>query len=260
MKNFSSGLLFLAVLFLSFSPNGLPQASETSRQGAPTPRRDLNGVWSGNAVMQLEPVAEMTAWGQDLFDAARPLRGPRAVPVAESNDGFAMCDPLGFPRNILYEMRGVEFAQTQNKMLMLFQYQRVWREIWTDGRSLPSNIGGDAPDSLDPRWYGYSIGRWVDDYTFVVNSTGFNETGWSDSLGHPRSTEARIEERYHRIDRDTIEITVTIDDPKAYIEPFVAMREVLRWDPNQEFEEQLCVPSEALNYLSTFRPREQPTP
>ena len=200
----------------------------------------------------------MTVWGQSLFDDAKPLRGPRAVPVADSNDGLAMCDPLGFPRNVLFEMRGVEFAQTENKMLMLFQYQRLWREIWTDGRSLPTNVGRYTPDSPDPRRYGYSVGRWIDDYTFVVDSTGF-ETGWSDSEGHPRSTDAHIEERYHRIDHDTLEVTVTIDDPEAYTEPFVAMNLVLRWDPDQEFEEQLCVPSEALEYMSTFRPSAQPT-
>jgi hypothetical protein len=94
----------------------------------------------------------------------------------------------------------------------------------------------------------------VDDYTFVVQSTGFNEKSWGDPYGHPRSVNARIEERYHRIDHDTLEITVTFDDPKSYTKPFVAMKQQLRWSPKQEFEEQLCVPSEALEYLSTFRP------
>ena len=249
----------LVTLFLSLSPHGVSQAIETSARSAPAPRRDLNGVWSGSPNMQLEPVPEMTAWGQSRFDDAIPFRGPRAVPVSDSNDGNSICDPLGFPRNIGYQMRGVEFVETPNKVLMLFQYQRLWREIWTDGRSLPANVGDDTPDSPDPRWYGYSVGRWVDDYTFVVDSTGFNEKSWSDSEGHPRSTQARIEERYHRVDHNTLEVTVTIDDPKAYTEPFVAMKDVLLWDPDQEFEEQLCVPSEALEYLSTFRPVAQPT-
>ena len=31
---------------------------------------------------------------------------------------------------------------------------------------IPDNF--DRVDSPDPWWYGYSIGRWVDDYTFVV--------------------------------------------------------------------------------------------
>jgi hypothetical protein len=94
----------------------------------------------------------------------------------------------------------------------------------------------------------------VDDYTFVVNTTGFNENAWADELGHPRSLNARVEERYHRIDHDTLELTVTIDDPKVFTRPFVAMKLVFSWAPTQEFEEQLCVPSEAAEYLSTFTP------
>ena len=46
---------------------------------------------------------------------------------------------------------------------------------------------------------------------------------------------------------------MTIDDPKAYTKPFVAMKQVLRWNPKQEFEEQLCVPSEAADYLWIFK-------
>ena len=243
----SSRLCFFVVLFLSLSPYGMSQEA--------APVRELTGVWNGSAVMDLEPVPEMTEWGREQFEAARPFRGPRAVAVAESNDGFRMCDPLGFPRNVFYELRGVEFFETPNKMLMLFQYQRIWREIWTDGRELPTNVGTYEPGAPDPTYLGYAVGRWVDDYTFVVNSTGFHEAAWSDPEGHPRSVSARIEERYRRNDHDTLEVTVTIDDPVAYTEPFLAMRQVLRWDPDQEFEEQFCIPSEALEYMRTFAPR-----
>src|SRR5262249_40217822 len=154
-------------------------------------------------------------------------------------------DPLGFPRSILYETRGVAFEQVPRRTLQLLQYQRIWREIWTDGRKLPTNVGASGADTQDPRYYGYSIGEWADDYTFVVTTTGFNEDAWADELGHPRSQNARIEERYHRIDHDTLEVTVTIDDRKAYTKPFVATKQRFAWAPKQEFEEQLCVPSEA---------------
>lgn len=103
--------------------------------------------------------------------------------------------------------------------------------------------------------YGYSIGSWADDYTFLIQTTGFNEKAWANALGHPRSVDAKIEERYRRIDRNTPELMLSIDDPKAYTKsPFVAMRQQLRLSPKQEFDEQLCVPSEALEYLSIFKP------
>jgi len=253
MKNRFVGLWIALAVFIAVPAF----AQAPAKTAAPAPRRDLSGVWSGGALMQLESFAEMTTWGQKYFDGVKPLFGPRAVPVADSTDPLVTCDPLGFPRNVLYELRNVEFGQLKNKVVQLFQYQRVWREIWTDGRKLPTTVGGDrsgAADAPDPRYYGYAVGEWIDDYTFVVHSTGFHEAAWGDEYGHPRSVNAKVEERYHRIDHDTLELTVTIDDPKAYTKPFVAMKQQLHWNPKQEFEEQLCVPSEAADYLSTFKP------
>jgi hypothetical protein len=51
-----------------------------------------------------------------------------------------------------------------------------------------------------------------------------------------------------------LELTVTIDDPKAYTKRFVALKQTYAWNPKQEFEEQLCIPSEALEYRTTFAP------
>ena len=173
--------------------------------------------------------------------------------MSKTNDPLATCDPLGFPRASLYETRGFQFEQVPKRMLELYQYQRVWREIWTDGRKLPTNVGATKGETRDPRYYGYSVGEWADDYTFVVNTTGFNETVWADEQAHPRSQDARVEERYRRIDHDNLELTVTIYDPKSYTKPYEVMKQVYTWAPKQDFEEQLCIPSEAIEYRETFR-------
>jgi hypothetical protein len=57
-----------------------------------------------------------------------------------------------------------------------------------------------------------------------------------------------VEERYTRVDHDTLDLTLTIDDPKMYTKPFVLATNRLKWIPNQEDEEQVCVPSEAIEY------------
>ena len=210
-------------------------------------RRDVSGIWLGVAVPHLEETAPMTERGRALFDAAKPMYGPRAVPVADSDDPLVTCDPLGFPRSILHELRGMEFVQSPTKVVQLLQYQRVFRDIWIDGRSLPVEAGGTDPRSVDPRWYGYSIGRWVDDDTFVVETTGATETSWGDEYGHPHGLGARIEERYRRVGADTLELVVTIDDREMYQQPFVAMKVALK--RGKQLEEQLCVPSEARRYF-----------
>ncbi len=84
-----------------------------------------------------------------------------------------MCDPLGFPRNMVFELRGIAFATMPDRILVLNQYQRAWREIWMDGRELPKNVGGTAKDAPDPRYYGYSAGHWEGDNTLVVETTGW---------------------------------------------------------------------------------------
>jgi hypothetical protein len=140
----------------------------------------------------------------------------------------------------------MELVQTPNRIFQFFRYQRAHREIWTDGRALPIDVGGADPQSPDPRWYGYSIGRWTDDGTFIVETVGANET-WGDEEGHPHGLGARIEERYRLLDKDTLELVVTIDDAEMYEKPFVASKQQLK--RGKELTEQLCVPSLALQYL-----------
>ena len=67
-------------------------------------------------------------------------------------------------------------------------FNRKWRNIWTDGRANPK-----VDDFLEPRWWGYSVGRWTDDYTFVAETVGLDERTWLDNVGRPHSLEARIE-------------------------------------------------------------------
>lgn len=217
---------------------------------------DLSGVWLGPATTA-EPPAPMTATGQALFDAAKPLYGPRSVPVADSNDPVATCDPQGFPRIILLRapLSAMELVQTPNRVFQLFQYSRVYREIWTDGRSLPADVGGANPQSPDPRWYGYSVGSWSDD-VFVVQTVGAMET-WGDEEGHPHGLGARIEERYRLLDHDSLELVVNVDDLEMYQKPFVASKQVFK--RGKELSEQLCVPSAAQQYLELIaRPAAAP--
>jgi hypothetical protein len=235
----------LAALVLSVSLAGCQSQPQTSATALSN--QDLSGVWIGPD-KTLEPTAPMTTTGQAFFDAAKPLYGPRSVPVGDSNDPVNTCDPQGFPRILFLRtpLSGMEFVQTQDRVFQFFQYQRVYREIWTDGRTLPGAVGGESPDSPDPRWYGYSIGRWSDDGTFVVETVGAMET-WGDEEGHPHGLGARIEERYRLLDRNTLELIVRIDDAEMYQKPFVASKQVFK--RGKELSEQLCVPSAAQQYL-----------
>lgn len=193
-------------------------AAVASGPPGPAPRRDIAGIWDaggggiGARGMQTAP---LTAWGEMVGKTHHSGDGARMVPADQINDPLSiLADPAGFPRQLLFELRPFEVIQMSNKVLMLYMFEKRWRMIWTDGRQLPANP--------DPRWYGYSVGQWEDDSTFVVNSNGTDERTWLDNAGNPHSDQLKVEERYHRVDRNTMELTVIINDPKTYTSPWTA--------------------------------------
>lgn len=209
--------------------------------GGPAPRRDLSGSWTGPLRPVVSELPPMTPLGQSRFQQNIP-----DIFSANTNDPWATCDPFGFPRSDLDETRGITFAQLPNRIVIMTEYQKVWRVVWMDGRELPKNIG--AKGGPDTTWYGYSVGHWDGEYTLVVETTGVDDRTWLDRRGDPHSADMKVEERFTRINHDTLELTLTIDDPKIYTKPFVLAKNRFKWIPNQEDEEQLCVPSEALEY------------
>jgi len=226
------------------SPSIAPKGPQTSSPAAPP--RDNSGTWdafnSGIGAGGVKSHAPFTDLGKKMADSYKPGDGPRKVEVGLINDPLDECDPAGFPRDLLFELRPFDVVQLPDRVVMLYEYQKIWRVIWTDGRELPKNP--------EPRWYGYSVGHWDDDSTFVVNTMGMNDKTWLDNAGDPHSADMRVEERYHRVDRDTMEITVKIDDPKIYTEPWLGLNKlVLRRQPKSfDIREMICSPTEAAEY------------
>jgi hypothetical protein len=130
-------------------------------------------------------------------------------------------------------------------LLQFWEREHEWRPIWTDGRPLPTDA--------DPTWYGYAIGHWEGDDTFVVQSTGFNEKTWLGPTGFPHSEEMRTTERYHRVDHDTILYDLTVTDPMAYTKPIVAPQRTMKLRPHEEIEEQPCVWSQENEFAKRIR-------
>jgi hypothetical protein len=147
---------------------------------------------------------------------------------------------------MLFNLRGLQITQTAKQVLLLYQNSQVWRNIWMDGRELPKEFD-------EPRWYGYSVGRWTDDYTFVATTRGLDQRTWIDNAGRPHSDQLTIEETFHRVNADIIELTLTIDDPKMYTQKWTALNKFrLGLLPDSfDIREQLCSPSEAANYNTT---------
>jgi hypothetical protein len=158
-----------------------------------------------NVAANMKEGLPLQPWAADLMKARN---------AANSKDNpDAHCLPMGVMQ---FHNHGMPRKMVQTPAVLVITYEANYglRYIYTDGRALP---GKDAV----PWWYGYSVGRWDGD-TLLVNSTGFRDDGWLDIIGNPMTDAAQLTERFRRPTFGTLEIDVTLDDPKAYTKPWTA--------------------------------------
>jgi hypothetical protein len=105
-----------------------------------------------------------------------------------------------------------KIVQTSDLLVIIYESNYGLRQIFLDGRPTPNN-------DPQPWWYGYSRGRWEGD-TLVAETTNFRDEVWLDIDGSPMTDAAKVTERFRRPNFGTLEIEVTVDDPKAYTKPW----------------------------------------
>ena len=234
-------LLILAVApataqWLDYKTQGIPRLRDGKPNlSAPVPRTadgkpDLSGIYQANNGRQFQNVAA------DLRPEDFPIQ-PWAAALAKKreeenrkDDPYSHCMPPAVPR-INVANHPFKILQLPGLLAILYETSYVFRQIFTDGRPLPTDP--------QPTWLGYSVGRWEND-TLVVDSNGFNDRNWLDGdKGHPLSDALRVTERFRRIDFGHLEIQVTIDDPKVYTKPWT-IKESLNLLPDTELLENIC--------------------
>ncbi len=195
---------------LSRTPDGKPiltaPAPKTS-DGKP----DLSGIWRVVSDKYLRNLAA---------DNVRVSFTPGAAALyneRQSNNGkdrpSDRCLPRGVPAALLVRDHPWKIVQTSGVILMLYDESLHHRQIFLDGRGFPE-------DTI-PTWFGYSIAKWEGD-SLVVETMGFNEETWVDDGGHPHSDAMHVIERFRRRNVGTLEVEITIDDPKSYTKPWTA--------------------------------------
>ena len=214
---------------------GIPRTAEGKPDlTAPAPRApdghpDLSGIWMPSTRTLQDLAAGVTPpdipyqpWAaQVVRDRANGARG-KEDPAAYCVPGMPKLIVLPYPYKI-YQMTGVT--------VILYEGFTTFRQIFTDGRPLPKDP--------QPSWLGYSVGKWDGD-TFVVDTIGVNEKTWMDNAGRPHSDALHTIERYHRTSVGTLDVTLTIDDPKAYTRPWTVTTGSSRLIVGQDLLEYVC--------------------
>jgi hypothetical protein len=178
-----------------WEPVGYVRGSEGTGVGPPkTVFFDLSNALGGRPPYQ--------PWAGALYDK-------RKDDQAKDNPD-ARCLPLG-PLQMLAHPLPKKILQMPSLLVLLHERNMEFRQIYIDGRP--------APVDPNPSWYGYSTARWDGD-ALVVDTTGLRDGLWADFNGSPLTDQAKIRERFRRPDYGTLQVEVTVDDPKAYTKPF----------------------------------------
>ncbi len=214
-------------------------AAQTSSKSSAAPRAkdgkpDLTGIWIPDG-----------KFSGDFSKALRPGEKIVMLPSAEKimkerkkkDDPVNRCLPMGVPRLSPFPEK---IVQTPSKVVILQEGDiHTFRLVYLGGRK--------HPDELGPTWYGDSIGTWEGD-TLVVDTTGFNDRTWLDSVGHPHTDKLHVTEKYHRTDANTLVLDVTVDDPGAYAKPFTLEGTFKLAPASREIRERYCYTSPVDNY------------
>ena len=208
-------------------PDGKPNLT------APPPKAsdgkpDLSGIWRAASDKYRGNLAAdgiqmpLQSWSAALLKQRQDNQG--------KGNPSGRCLTQGVPAMMLVREYPWKIVRTPAAIVILFDESLHYRQIFTDGRGFPEDTA--------PAWLGYSIGRWEGD-TFVADTTGLTEETWLDEIGHPHSETMHVIERFRRSTVGTMDIEITIDDPKAYTKPWTA---TVRFEllPDADLGEHAC--------------------
>jgi hypothetical protein len=214
------------------TPDGKPDFSGVwSRDNAPP--KGAGKPWGTSGGGELRSVFVDIAWGLEGGVPYQPWAAELANKrkVREGIDGpETHCEPLFLLQRM--SSPGVKkFVQSPGVLLMLWERNMEYRQVFTDGRPLP--------EDPNPSRQGYSSGKWDGD-TLVVETIGFKDGLWADGFGSPLTDAAKVTERLRRPTYGQMHVEVTVDDPKAYTRPWtVALRYNIMPDTDL-LEQYLC--------------------
>jgi len=224
--------------WLNYPAAGIPRTVDGKPNlAAPAPRTadrkpDLSGVWMADgqtyffdlaAGLKPEDVS-MLPWAQQLQQ--------KRMDNDHGDDPLARCLPHGVPRVNTNGLFPFKIVQTPGLVVILYEQMNLFRQIFTDGRKLASDV--------NPTWLGYSTGRWDGD-TLVIETSGLNGKAWLDTQkGRPATDALHVTERFRRTNFGTLEVVATIDDAKTYTKPWTTTTQKMYLQLNTEIMEFIC--------------------
>jgi hypothetical protein len=143
---------------------------------------------------------------------------------------------LGMPRLVYWQ--DFQVVQAPGYVVMLWERTHAFRAIPLSDRPHPS--------ARVKTFMGDSRGHWEGN-TLVVETRNLRDWTWFDSKGTFHTDALTLFERYTYVDRDTLRVRITADDPGALTRPFTMDWTLQRQhadEPGYELLEYACVEGE----------------
>jgi hypothetical protein len=227
---FASVVLAALLAFPSFRAAAQAPAALRTADGKP----NLQGIWQAlnTAAWDIQDHAARLGVpaGQGIVDGNEIPYQPAALAKKRANfENRATADPEtkgylpGVPR-IMFMPFPFQILQTPDQTVMVFEYDRGIRNIYTNGTPHPR-----GPLNW---WMGDSRGRWEAN-TLVVDVVYFTDQTWFDRAGNFHSDALHLVERFTAAGPDHINYEVTVEDSNVFTRPWT-MRTVFyrRKEPN----------------------------
>lgn len=256
--------------WLHYPTDGVPKKADGKPNlAAPAPRLsngkpDFTGIWhtarripcSGDIGKFIDCGSEIGGsplalnLGVDMADGL-PYRPEAAALVKKRkadqgvDDPHVRCLPDNPPRPWVMPHL-LKAVHTPKLLVLLYEVNAMYRQIFTDGRPLPAD--------MNPSWNGYSTAKWEGD-TLVVQTAGFRDDLWIDMGGSPMSEAAKMTEKIRRPNFGTLELEITVDDPKTYTRPWT-VKMVQGIELDTELIDEVCLENEkSYQRMQTVRPK-----
>jgi hypothetical protein len=148
---------------------------------------------------------------------AKDIRKKRFDEDKAKDNPDANCMPMGFLQ-FHQQPQPRRIVQLPKEIIIEYEANYGLRHIYLD-RKLPEQ------GSVQPWWYGYSVGHWEGD-TLVVETNNLRGAedgpwdGWLDVNGSPYSEQAKFTEKFRRPTFGHLQMDITLEDPKAYTKPW----------------------------------------
>ena len=219
MTNRRRGLVLALAVVLAYAPAMIVQTAEAQSAGqesAKSATPDLSGVWGSPAwdsdpdslPLEISPVNQepipYQQWAEEKYIYAKDPFNDR---VRVELDPMNKCFPPS-PFQVMGNIDPFEIIQVPGRVLIYSEYNREMRQVWMNEKQ---------PDYVDPTWLGHSVGSW-DGNTLVIDTVSIDDrNSWG---GFVHTDALHLTERIRKTAAQTLEVEMTIDDPKAYTRPW----------------------------------------